>query len=43
MEMFDAIANFMLNWWVWVPMLLILLGLIGTMIFMRLKKKDDDE
>jgi hypothetical protein len=43
MQWLEDLANFMTNWFVWVPMLVILLGLVGVMIFMRMKKKDDDE
>jgi hypothetical protein len=43
MQAIEDLANFMTNWFVWVPMLVILLGLVGVMIFMRMKKKDDDE
>jgi hypothetical protein len=40
---YDDFANSMMEWYVWVPMLVILLGLIGVIVFMRMKKKDDDE
>lgn len=43
MQWLEDLANGMTNWYVWVPMLLVLLALIGVMIFMRMKKKDDDE
>ena len=39
----DDIGGFMLQWYILVPMILVLLGLVGVMIFMRMKKKDDDE
>ena len=31
------------NWWFWVPLVVVLLGLVGLMVFLRMKKKDDDE
>ena len=40
--MFDKIANALSEWYVLVPMIVILLGLVGVMVFMRMKKKDDD-
>ena len=43
MQMLADLADFMTNWFGWVPMLVILLGLVGVMIFMRMKKRDDDE
>lgn len=43
MQWLEDLANWMTNWYVWGPMLLVLLGLVGVMIFMRMKKKDDDE
>lgn len=43
MQWLEDLANWMTNWYVWVPMLLVLLGLVGVMIFMRMKKRDDDE
>ena len=43
MQWLDDLATWMTNWYVWVPMLVVLLGLVGVMIFMRMKKKDDDE
>lgn len=39
----DDIGGFMLQWYVLVPMIVVLLGLVGLMIFMRMKKKDEDE
>ena len=39
----DDIGGFMLQWYILVPMILVLLGLVGVMIFMRMKKKDEDE
>lgn len=38
----DKIADFLGQTWVLGLMGLLLLGLIGTMIFMRMKKKDDE-
>jgi len=39
----DDIGGFMLQWYILVPMILVPLGLVGVMIFMRMKKKDEDE
>jgi len=39
----DDVGGFMLNPLILVPMILVLLGLVGLMIFMRMKKKDEDE
>jgi hypothetical protein len=35
----DALSNPVIL----IPMILIFLGLIGVMVFMRMKKRDDDE
>ncbi len=43
MEFIDKAGEAMSAWYVWVPMVVILLGLVGLMIFLRMKKKDDDE
>ncbi len=32
----------MSEWYVLVPLILVFLGLIGVMVFMRMKKKDED-
>ena len=39
----EDIGNAMMQWYILVPMIVVLLGLVGLMIFMRMKKKDDDE
>jgi hypothetical protein len=36
-------GNFMMNPFILIPMIVVLLGLVGLMIFMRMRKKDDDE
>lgn len=38
----DAIMNFLGNTWVMVGMGVALLALIGLMIFLRMKPRDDD-
>jgi hypothetical protein len=38
----DAIMNFLSNTWVMVGMGLALLALIGVMIFLRMKPRDED-
>ena len=40
--MFDKIADFLSNWYVLVPMILILVGLIVVMVIMRNKRSDDE-
>lgn len=40
--MFDNIANALGQPFVLIPMIVILLGLIGVMVFMRMKKRDDE-
>ena len=42
-EWLEKVGNAMAEWYVWVPMVVVLLGLVGLMIFLRMKKKDDDE
>lgn len=39
----DQILEWTTNWYFWVPLLVVLLGLIGLMVFLRMKKKDEDE
>ena len=39
----DAIMNFLGNTWVMVGMGVALVALIGVMIFLRMKPRDDDE
>jgi len=39
----QAITDFLSTPWVLGVMGLLLVGLIGVMVFMRMKKKDDDE
>jgi hypothetical protein len=39
----DAIADFLGQGWVLGLMGLALVGLIGAMVFLRMKKKDDDD
>lgn len=39
----DDIGNFMLQPLVLVPLILALLGLVGLMIFMRMRKKNEDD
>jgi len=38
----DAVMNFLGNWWVMGGMLVALLVLIGLMIFLRMKPKDEE-
>jgi hypothetical protein len=38
----DAISNFLGNTWVIVGMILALLTLVGVMIFLRMKPKDEE-
>jgi hypothetical protein len=38
----DAIMNFLGNTWVMVGMAVALLALIGVMIFLRMKPRDED-
>jgi hypothetical protein len=39
----EDVGNTMMQWYILVPMIVVLLGLVGLMVFMRMKKKDDDE
>jgi len=41
--MFDKIADFLSTTWVLAVMVLSLLGLIGVMVFIRMKKSDEDD
>lgn len=38
----DTITNFLGQWWVMAGMIIGLLALIGVMIFLRMKPKDDE-
>jgi hypothetical protein len=38
----DAISNFLGNTWVIVGMIVALLALIGVMVFLRMKPKEDE-
>jgi hypothetical protein len=42
-DILEDAGNFMMQWYILVPMIVVLLGLIGLMVFMRMRKKDDDE
>jgi hypothetical protein len=42
-DFIEDAGNLLSNPLILIPMILVLLGLVGLMIFMRMKKKDDDE
>ena len=41
MQWLDNFMEFTTNWYVWVPLLVVAIGLIGAFIFMRMRKTDD--
>jgi hypothetical protein len=40
--MFDQIADFLSQGWVLAVMIILLLGLIGLMVFLRMRPKEED-
>ncbi len=42
-DFFEDAGNAMMNPFIIIPLVVVLLGLVGLMIFMRMKKKDEDE
>ena len=42
-DILEEAGNFMSNPFILIPLILALLGLVGLIIFLRMKKKDDDE